>query len=482
MTHNMKRLAAIVLMVFVFASAEAKLKLSRLHTDGMVLQQNTEAKIWGTTTPDTQVIVTPSWDGKAYKCKADAEGNWHIYIGTPAGSYNAYTLTVKGDGETVKIGNVLVGEVWMASGQSNMEMPMRGFYSCPVENAADFITAAPARDKIRMITVPIRQSYEPLDDFEGSWQGADPNTVPDMSATAYFFARKLNEVLDIPVGVVAFAYGGARVESWTPKEILETYPDENLEREVIEAMEHYQRPYLAYNAMFWPVKGYTAKGFIWYQGCSNVGKHLQFPERMSTLINHWRSWWNDDKAEMPFYMVEIAPYRYGSHDGVSYASLLREAQHKVAETVPNCGIVVTNDLVYSYEIDNIHPAMKQPVGERLAYWALNRDYGFNRVACENPRAVNCISLKDGAAIGVELSNCWTGLNRVIEIEGMEVAGNDGIFNPVTSVGYDWQNHRLIISSEAVPTPTQVRYGWGDFNPGNLKNAEGLPLAPFWVKL
>ena len=134
------------------------------------------------------------------------------------------------------------------------------------------------------------------------------------------------------------------------------------------------------------------------------------------------------------------------------------------------------------ENDNIHPAMKQPVGERLAYWALNRDYGFNRVACENPRAVNCISLKDGAAIGIELSNCWTGLNRVIEIEGMEVAGNDGVFNPVTSVGYDWQNHRLIISSEAVPTPTQVRYGWGDFNPGNLKNAEGLPLAPFWVKL
>ena len=120
MTHNMKRLTAIVLMVFVFASAEAKLKLSRLHTDGMVLQQNTEAKIWGTTTPDTQVSVTPSWDGKAYKCKADSEGNWSIYIGTPAGSYNTYTLTVKGDGETVKIDNVLVGEVWMASGQSNM--------------------------------------------------------------------------------------------------------------------------------------------------------------------------------------------------------------------------------------------------------------------------------------------------------------------------------------------------------------------------
>ena len=478
----MKRLAAIILMILSFASAEAKLNLSRLHSDGMVLQQNTEAKIWGTSSPHAQITVVPSWDGKAYRCKADAEGKWNVYVPTPAGSYKTYTLTVKGDGETVKIGNVLVGEVWMASGQSNMEMPMRGFFNCPVENAADFIAAAPARERIRMITVPIRQSYEPLDDFDGSWQGADQGTVPDMSATAYFFARKLNEALDIPVGVVSFAYGGARVESWTPEDILKTYPDEDLSREAIEAQVHYVRPYLAYNAMFCPVKGYTAKGFIWYQGCSNVGRHQQFPERMATMIAHWRECWNDTEAEMPFYMVEIAPFRYKSRDQVSYASYLRQAQHEVAATVPNCGIVVTNDLVDSYEKDNIHPAKKREVGERLAYWALNRDYGFHRVAYESPHAVKCTPMSNGAEICVELTNCPNGLSRWMEIEGLEVAGSEGVFYPVTYAYFEWETRVLRVRSEFVHDPCEVRYGWGDFNPGNLRNAEGLPVAPFWVKL
>lgn len=478
----MKKLTAIILLIFVFVSVEAKLDLSRLHSNGMVLQQNAEAKIWGTSSPAAQVTVTPSWNGKAYRCKADSDGNWCVSVATPAGSYKTYSMTVKGDGETIRIKDILVGEVWLASGQSNMEMPMRGFYNCPVEDAAEFIAAAPATERVRMITVPVRQSYEPLNDFEGSWKGAESATIPDMSATAYFFARKLNAVLDIPVGVVSFAYGGARVESWLPKEILQGYPDEDLSREAIEAQTHYVRPYLAYNAMLCPIKGYTAKGFIWYQGCSNVGKHEQFPERMTTLINHWRECWQDAQAQMPFYMVEIAPFRYKSRDQVSYASYLRQAQHEVAATVPNCGIVVTNDLVESYEKDNIHPAKKRQVGERLAYWALNRNYGFSRVACESPRAVKCTPMSNGAEICIELTNCHNGLNRWMEIEGLEVAGNEGVFYPVTYAYFEWDPKVLRVRSEFVHDPCEVRYGWGDFNPGNLKNIEGMPVAPFWIKL
>ena len=478
----MKKLLTIAFLAFFCMAAEAKIVLGGLFTDGVVLQQNTKVAIWGTASPGAQVSVSPSWNGTAYKCKADADGKWKVFIDTPAGSYKTHSLSVKGDGTSLKINDVLAGEVWMASGQSNMEMPMRGFFNCPVENAIDFISAPAAVNKIRMFNVPKAQSYEPVEDIQGQWCGASSSTVPEMSATAYFFALELNQVLDVPVGIISAAYGGARVESWLPKDILETYPDEDLSREAIEAMQDYVRPYLAYNAMFTPVKGYTVKGFIWYQGCSNVGKHEQFPERMSTLIDHWREQWGDTDAKLPFYMVEIAPYRYKPAGPISNAALLRKAQHKVAATVPNCGIVVTNDLVESYEMDNIHPAKKQEVGQRLAYLALNRDYGHSRIACYSPTALECIAMKDSNEVGVVLSHCDNGLSRWMEIEGLEVAGSEGVFYPVTYAYFEWESRVLRIRSEFVYDPCEVRYGWGDFKPGNLKNAEGLPVAPFHIKL
>ena len=479
----MKRLTVLMAMMLCLCiTSQAKITMSNLCTDGMVLQQKTQAVVWGTATPGAQVTVTPSWNGNSYKGKADAHGRWTVKVETPAASYRSYSMTVKGDGSSIRINDVLVGEVWFASGQSNMEMPMRGFYNCPVENALDYISAPAATEKIRMFTVPIKQSYEPLTEVDGKWMGAESATIPDMSATAFFFAHKLNETLDVPVGIVSCAYGGARVESWTPKEILETYPDEDLSREAIEAQTHYVRPYLAYNAMLNPVKGYTVKGFIWYQGCSNVGKHEQFVERMNNMVLHWRELWGDTDNQLPFYMVEIAPYRYKPATDVSYASYLRDAQHEAAATIPNCGIVVTNDLVESYEMDNIHPAKKKEVGDRLAFLALNRNYGHSRVACDSPEAVRCYRMQNSNELAVELTNTPNGLSRWMEIEGLEVAGSEGIFYPVTYAYFEWEPKVLRIRSEFVHDPCEVRYGWGDFNPGNLKSTEGLPVAPFWVKL
>lgn len=478
----MKRIFTVLALTLCFSMvSQAKLVLSSLCSDSMVLQQNAEAKIWGTASANAQITVTPSWNGKAYKAKADSQGNWEVMVQTPKGSYKAYAIAVKGDGSSLQIKDVLVGEVWLASGQSNMEMPMRGFYNCPVEDAQEYICAPAAKDKIRMFTVPIKQSYEPLTQVDSKWEGAEPATIPGMSATAFFFAHKLNEMLDVPVGIVSCAYGGARIESWTPKEILETYPDEDLSRETIEATMHYTRPYLAYNAMLCPVKGYTIKGFIWYQGCSNVGKHEQFVDRMSTMVNHWRECWNDKEAELPFYMVEIAPYRYKPQTAVSYASLLRQAQHDAAKVIPNCGIVVTNDLVESYEQDNIHPAKKKEVGDRLARLALNRDYGMSSVACYSPEAVEC-NVWGVNELAVWLTHCEDGISRWMEIEGLEVAGSEGIFYPVTYAFFEWNPKVLRVRSEFVPDPCEVRYGWGDFNPGNLKNCQGMPVSPFWVKL
>ncbi len=263
--------------------------------------------------------------------------------------------------------------------------------------------------------------------------------------------------------------------------MLREHTDENLDHKAIEAMTDYRRPFLMYNAMLCPVKGYSIKGFIWYQGCSNVGSHDNFVQHMTMLIDHWRSCWDDDRAQLPFYMVEIAPYRYKPAGETSYASLLRKAQHDVASSVPNCGIAVTNDLVESYEMDNIHPAKKKPVGDRLAYLALNRTYGFRSIACDSPEAIKCIRIKDSNELGIVLTNCDNGLSRWMEIEGLEVAGSEGIFYPVRYAYFEWDSKMLRIRSEFVPDPCRVRYGWGDFRPGNLKNVEGLPVSPFDIR-
>ncbi len=457
----------------------AKVELPAICGDGMVLQQNTRAVIWGTASPGSQITVTPSWGKESYGGKADADGRWEVKVSTPAAGYRSHTLTVEGDGSVIEINDVLVGEVWLASGQSNMQMPMEGYFNNPVECSMEYICAPAATEKIRMFTVPREQSYEPETDVDAEWLGAEPSTVPDMSAVAFFFARRLNLMLDVPIAVISCSYGGSHIEGWLPKDIVDTYPDFNTDREYVEKMHFMERPYVMYNAMLHPVMGYTIKGFIWYQGCSEVNKLDNFMPRMNTLVSHWRGKWNDADNELPFYMVEIAPYTYESGE-VSNPSILRQLQHQAAEEIPNGGIVVTNDLVMSYERDNIHPAKKKEVGERLSYLALNRNYGYDCIPCDSPKALRCF-LNDDGDIAVELSDVPNGLNRWNEIAGLEVAGGDGVFYPVTRASME-SDRCLTISHPEVPEPCQVRYGWGDFNPGNLANTAGLPVVPFWIKL
>lgn len=476
----MKKLLMVVAALALCLGASAKLALRQPCSDGMVLQQQTLAKVWGKADPGSKVTVVPSWDRKKYTAQADADGFWELAVQTPAASYEPRTLTVKSGSEQLVIRDVLIGEVWLASGQSNMEMPIRGFSACPVEGMADVVAAAPLRDRVRMFKVPRTRSYEPVAEVEGEWWRADASTVAEMSATAFFFARKVNEVTDIPVGIIFSAFGGSMVESWLPEEVVKTYPDIASDRASIEALQaDYLSPYMMYNAMICPVKGYTIRGIIWYQGCSNVGKHDSYAGRLARMVEIWRADWNDTDARLPFYEVEIAPYVYGG-DGFDGARL-RLSQHQAAKQIPNAGIVVTNDLVYPFEWDQIHPAQKRQVGERLAYLALHRDYGYERVACCSPEAVRATRMAGGpwaqpGAVTVELTDCPDGMDRWRGIEGLEIAGEDGVFHPVEEARAF--GGRLMVRSEAVPEPRTVRYGWGDFRPGNLHSVAGLPLAPF----
>ncbi|MDO5321114.1 MAG: sialate O-acetylesterase [Bacteroidia bacterium] len=484
----MKKSLFIALALLLCVSASAKLSIKQPCSDGMVLQQNTECMVWGHASAGASVSVTTSWNGRSYNAKTDSKGVWKVYVKTPAASYTSYSIKVSGDGGSLSINNVLIGEVWLASGQSNMEMPIRGFGNCPVEGAAEVIAAPALTNKVRMLTVKIYQPDEPIDDVHETdgWLDASANTVADMSATAFFFARKLNEMLDVPVGILSFPRGGAAVESWLPKETLAAWGDD-VSPEKINSYTEWTVPYRMYNGMQKPVQGYTAKGFIWYQGCTNVGEDARFVSRMTELIRQWRSDFGDNGSRLPFYMCEIAPYTYtGVQSGT--AALLREAQHEVARTVDNCAIIVTNDLVYSYEKKNIHPCQKQPVGERLAYLALNRDYGFSRITCTYPEAVRAYKPQPrqgfamGSQIWVEFKNCPNGVSRECEIEGLEIVAKDGSVVPVTEARFQPEIQTLFINCSDIDQPVEIRYGWGDFKPGNLKSVEGLPFTPFRISV
>lgn len=482
----MKRVLLSALCLLSCLCASAELRIKEPCSNGMVLQQKTEAMVWGHASPGASISVRTGWNGKYYSTKTDGNGTWKVKVNTPEASYNKYEIKVSGDGSSLIISDVLIGEVWVASGQSNMEMPIRGFFNCPVEGAQEVISSTNLKDKVRMCYIQIYQPDEPQEDVHSTegWQDATQETVSEMSATAFFFARKLQSALNVPVGILSLPRGGASVESWLPKKTLASWGDD-VSQAKIDSYTEWTVPYRMYNGMQHPVQGYTAKGFIWYQGCTNVGEHERFVYRMKELIRQWRADWGDQIYEMPFYMCEIAPYLYKG-DQADQAALLRQAQHQVAAETPNCEIIVTNDLAYNYERDQIHPCQKRQVGERLAYLAMNRDYGFKKLACYSPEAIRVYKNPLYAnEICVELSNCPNGLDRWQEIKGLEVCGSEGVFKRVTYAYYEWGldgKNYLRIRHEGVHDPCEVRYGWGDFVPGNLHNAEGLPVAPFDLKL
>ncbi len=468
----MKGKAFALILLFCAASLGAKVKLPTLMGDNMILQQQTEVKLWGKATPKAEVRVTPSWSGKTTACRADKDGNWLLTVSTPKAGYTPYDITFD-DGEKTSVKNVLIGEVWLASGQSNMEMPLKGFGGCCIMNGADDIIAAADNKGVRMFTVPRGQSYEPKTECEGSWNIASIDTAPDFSATAYHFATSLSRALQIPVGIINSSYGGATVEGWINRKLLETYPDITLNPDSIERMNHMQRPMLMYNAMLKPLQNYTIKGFIWYQGESNVGRHDTYAQRLADMVQLWRNEWG--LGELPFYFVEIAPYAYGgTQDGKS--AYLREAQFKAQSLIPNSAMISTNDLVESFERYNIHPRNKTMVGHRLSYLALNLTYGKKQFVCFGPQYKDLMI--EGNKALVSFDHLEMGICRNYELRGFEIAGEDRVFYPADDVKLRWQTNHIILTSEKVPHPVAVRYCFRDFQIGTMIGGNELPLIPF----
>ena len=476
-----KKILMISALALAALGSQAKVRLPHVLGDNMVLQQNTDVRLWGWTAPGKTVTVTTSWNTAAYTVKADKGGQWMVKVKTPAASYKPLSITFN-DGDPLTLKNILAGEVWVCAGQSNMEMPVKGFGNCPVEGYNEEVVNANTYQGIHFVKIPSVMSTKPLDDANCHWEVVSPNTVGEASATGYFFAQVVNKALDVPVGLIMANKGGTRVESWFTKENIEKYTDDPTDSlEIVKRWPQwdYHRSLLWGNGTFNPILNYTVKGILYYQGCSNVGDPGdQYSNRMKILAEQWRKQFG--LGEIPFYFVEIAPYHYDNVDADNGARL-REQQYKASLLIPNSGLVCTNDLVYPYETTQIHPTQKKGVGQRLAYLALNKTYGMHAVGCMSP------SYKDmkvtGDYIDIHLNNDLGAISRFEDIQGFEVAGDDHVFHPAKAVHF-WQpgggywDETIRISSPEVKNPVAIRYCFKNFQLGNLKNAAGLPLFPF----
>ncbi|MDH6358341.1 sialate O-acetylesterase [Parabacteroides sp. PF5-9] len=469
----MKKLIYWCILCFFAVNGSAKIKLPQLISDHMVMQQQEYVRLWGEATPNATVTIQPSWSNDATETQADVNGYWQTEINTPSAGFQTYTLTIS-DGEPVTLHDILIGEVWFCSGQSNMEMPLNGFWNSPIKEANHTIADAGNHPGIRMATIERKGASTPQRYANGTWKVSNPENAPSFSATAYFYALALQRTLQVPVGIISCAWGGSRVEGWLPKEILQTYEDEDLSKVGNkDKSPEYLQPMIMYNGLLYPCVNYTIKGFLWYQGCSNVGHADTYAERLATMVDHWRTLWN--LGEIPFYYVEIAPYNYENNsEGISGA-LLREAQFKAQKLIPHSAMITTNDLVEPYESDQIHPWNKKEIGDRLAYQALNKTYGYRSIVAESP-AYKSMEIKAHEII-LTFDHANEGFSPWTGIEGFEISGEDKVFHPAKAV-INQSERTITVSSESVSVPVAVRYCFKNFQPGNLRNHRNLAVIPF----
>ncbi len=451
------------LFLIIAANSNAEVKLPAIFGDNMVLQQQTDAAIWGTAKANKTVKVTTSWNKKSYSTKADSEGNWKLTVNTPVAG-GPYSLTIS-DGSTLKLNNVLIGEVWICSGQSNMQMPMNGYFNQPILGSNEAI-ATSTNQSIRLITVKRNKSLEPLDDFEGEWQECTPGNVANFSATAYFFGRMIQQALGVPVGLIATSWGGTRIEPWMSDKGFEEFDWVNLPDENTKSDFSQQTPTVLFNAMISPIVGYAIKGGLWYQGESNRNEPEHYEKLMPGLIENWRSEWGI--GDFPFYYCQIAPFGYGN--GVNSA-FLREAQLNASTAIDNVGMACLMDIGEEHVI---HPADKEATGERLAFIALAKTYGMTGFETSGPVLKDMTV--DGSVAKLTFDHAKHGLTTFgKELVNFKVAGENKRFYPATAV---ITRNGITLSSPMVEKPVAVRYAFEDFVVGELFNNEGLPASSF----
>lgn len=460
-------------------NARAEIRLPAQMSDNMVLQQQTEANLWGWAEAGESLSVTTSWDNTKYNATADASGRWVVTLNTPKGGFEEQSITISTRKQKVSLDHVLIGEVWLCSGQSNMEMTVNGFMNCAVEGSAqDIAEAMDWKGRIRYLTVPRTTAFAPLDSVAGTWQESLPSTVGGFGAVGYYFAQNLTRNLQVPVGIINNAWGGSTVEGWLPKEIIAElgYPtDEETIRQKF-GMEMLF-PMIMYNGQFWPIRDYTVKGVLWYQGCSNTNfadTRMDYANRLLKMVNHWRK--VKRQPDMPVYQMMLAQYGNGKPKEIEFP-ILREQQMRAAEadSLVYCGTIL--DVFVPHEINQIHPSNKRIVGRRLSYMALANTYKIKGFAKEPLKYSGYEIDDDEIILSFSNFNEVGGLGRIYDIKGVEICGADLVWHEA-DVKTDPYGNTIKVSSPEVESPVAVRYGWRNFMECTLVGANGLGGYPF----
>ena len=472
---TMKRVLTIGLLFAGIFALQAKVELPQIFADNMVLQQQTDAAIWGYAKPNAKVTVTTTWSKAKTTAIADADGKWFVRVATPMAG-GPYEITFS-DGEKTTLKNVLVGEVWICSGQSNMEMPMKGFSGQPVDGATDLILGAKTTTLIRSCNLKRVKSLELQEECPATWYEHTPHAVAEASATAYFFAKRLYETLDVPVGIINVSWGGTPIEGWMNPELLkEEFAGEikldHFQTKQWPEKNGYQLPGVLYNGMLHSVIPFTAKGFIWYQGCNNRKRFEQYKRLQPAFVRMLRQEWGNEK--MPFYFTQIAPYKYEDPNRPE-GGYMMWAQAQTLELIPYSGMACIHD---AGELACIHPANKKVVGDRLAFNALANDYGYDMFDAKTPVPVK-FEFKDGEAI-VTFDVGRKGLGPISsDLDGFELAGEDRVFYPAKGRSLSSNRNQIkVYKCPEVPNPVAVRYGMKNWSEATLFNCFGIPATPF----
>ncbi|NDI98405.1 sialate O-acetylesterase [Flavobacterium sp. LaA7.5] len=454
----------VIITLLITGNAMANITLPAFFADNMVLQRNTTIKIWGWANPKEEIKLTANWTKDTYTITGNNEAYWEIEIPT-TNAGGPYTINIKGYNQ-ITLNNVMLGEVWLCSGQSNMEWTP----SAGIDNAEAEIAAA-NYPNIRLFTVGKMSSQYPQLDVKGNWQVCTPETMQYFSAVGYFFAKTLkDELKNVPIGIINSSWGATAAEVWMPAAYIAKDPVLTEAATKIPAESEWcpVKPGYTYNAMIYPLVGYKLAGVLWYQGETNTGSSV-YNKTLGGLINAWREAWQDN---FPFYYVQIAPFNYegGSYQGVN----MRDAQRRLLNESTNTGMVVISDVSTT---DDIHPRNKKPVGERLANLALSEHYKIDKGIVNSPLFKNAEIA--GKKITVHF-NYADGLYCKSKTSALfEVAGEDGVFYPATA---KIKGNTVIVTSKKVNKPAQVRYAWHNTAQADIFNKANLPASSFTAQI